>query len=110
MTYDMAHKQKVADGVTAGVWLIGIGILFATGYWWPGIMFLIGFTAIFQGWARGLPWYSVHGGFWAIFIGIWAALGFSMAFFFISLGVWVILVAMLKPPPFQKPAVDNTLE
>jgi hydrogenase/urease accessory protein HupE len=111
MSDDMAHKRQVAAGITAGIWLIGIGLLFATRFWWPGILFLVGLTAIFQGWVRGQPWYSINGGFWAIFIGIWAVMRFNMAFLFIGLGAWAILLALLRPaPPFQKPHVDNTLE
>jgi hypothetical protein len=110
MTNDMMHRKQLVDAVTAGMWLIGIGVLFATRFWCPGIMFLIGVTAFLQGRLRGHPWYSIQGGFWAIFIGVWAIFRFSMAVFFVGLGLWVIFVAFTKPPPFQKPVVDNTLE
>jgi hypothetical protein len=29
-----------------GLWLIGIPVLAATGWWWPGIMVLVGLSAI----------------------------------------------------------------
>lgn len=31
------------------IWMIGLGILFLTGDWWPGIMILIGISAIVEG-------------------------------------------------------------
>jgi len=30
-----------------GIWLIGIAVLAVTGWWWPGIMVLVGLSAIF---------------------------------------------------------------
>lgn len=32
--------------VQSGIWLIGIGILLLTGYWWPGILILIGLSML----------------------------------------------------------------
>jgi hypothetical protein len=106
----MSHRSQLADSLTAGLWLIGLGVLFATHFWWPGILFLIGFSVILLGWVRGLPWYSVQGGIWAILIGIWALVNFRLPYLFVALGIWVILVALLRPDPFRKPFVDNTLE
>jgi hypothetical protein len=33
-----------------------------------------------------------------------------MTVFFVALGVYVIIAALIKPNPFQKPYVDQTLE
>lgn len=32
--------------VQSGIWLIGIGVLLLTGYWWPGILILIGLSML----------------------------------------------------------------
>lgn len=32
--------------IQSGIWLIGIGILLLTGYWWPGILILIGLSML----------------------------------------------------------------
>jgi len=106
----MRFSSQQANALTAGIWLIGFGILFATKLWFPGIMFLVGITAIAQGMVQGRGWYSIHGGYWAILIGVWAALKFNMAVFFIALGVYVIVSAFVKPGWTRKPYVDNTLE
>jgi ribosomal protein L40E len=34
-------------GIMGGIWLIGIAVLAVTGWWWPGIMVLVGLSAIF---------------------------------------------------------------
>ena len=49
----MRLQPNQANAVTGGIWLIGMGILFATGLWWPGMLVLVGLTAILQQWAHG---------------------------------------------------------
>lgn len=34
--------MNTKSGIAGGIFLIGLGILIMTGYWWPGIMFVIG--------------------------------------------------------------------
>ncbi len=99
-----------ANAVTGGVWLIGLGVLFATGYWWPGILFLVGVTALVEGSARGARWQSIHGGLLILLIACWAMMRFNLTVFFVALGVYVIVAALIKPSPFRKPYVDQSLE
>jgi len=40
------NKEKAAGGITAGLILIGIGVLALTDRWWPGIMVVIGVAVI----------------------------------------------------------------
>ena len=35
-------KQRARDGITGGLLLVGIGVLLLTGWWWPGIMVVLG--------------------------------------------------------------------
>ena len=42
-----------ANEISGAIWLIGLGILFVTGYWWPGILIVIGAGSIAQGLAEG---------------------------------------------------------
>ena len=35
-------RERTRDGITGGLLLIGIGILALTGWWWPGIMVVLG--------------------------------------------------------------------
>lgn len=106
----MWWTKERADAVTGGVWLIGLGVLFATGMWWPGILFLVGVTTIVQGSARGGGWQSLHGGLWMLLIAAWALMEFNMTVFFVALGVYVIIGALMKPGPYQKPQVDHSLD
>jgi len=52
-------KQKQASSISGGIFLIGLGVLFLTDWWWPGIMLVIGLSGgaelIFRGQiAKGL--------------------------------------------------------
>ena len=38
-------KKRVASGISGGIFLICLGILLLTGWWWPGIMFAIGLSS-----------------------------------------------------------------
>lgn len=108
----MELSDQRAGQVTGGIWLIGLGLLFYTGHWWPGIMFVIGASSIVQGLVEGRGWYAFQGGLWCIAIGVWAYYHFNIALFFVVLGASMIVMALVRPPIFEKPKpfTDNTLE
>ena len=47
------EKQRMAGAISGGIFLISLGILLATGWWWPGIMVALGLSSgaalIFRG-------------------------------------------------------------
>lgn len=108
----MNLSDEQAGKITGGVWLIGLGLLFLTRQWWPGIMFVIGVSAIVEGLVEGRGWYAFQCGFWSIGIGIWAYFHYSLPFLFVGLGLSMILGGMVRPPMFDKPKplIDNSLE
>jgi len=106
----MHYHSQQANAITGGVWLIGLGVLFATRFWFPGILILIAITSLVQGWSLGRRWDGLHVAFWMILIAVWAIFKFSMAFFFVALGLYVIFSALVKPDVMRKPYADNTLE
>ena len=67
-------KKRKASGISGGIFLIGLGVLLFTGWWWPGIMLVIGLSAgaelIFRGkTARGIGtmiFFSAFPIIWAI--------------------------------------------
>jgi hypothetical protein len=38
------EKKRRASAISGGIFLISLGILLFTGWWWPGIMFAIGLS------------------------------------------------------------------
>lgn len=52
-------KRRTASAISGGIFLISLGVLLWTGWWWPGIMFAIGLSSgaelVFRGkTARGI--------------------------------------------------------
>jgi len=47
------EKQRTAGAISGGIFLVSLGVLLYTGWWWPGIMFAIGLSGcaelIFRG-------------------------------------------------------------
>lgn len=39
------EKKRQASAISGGIFLICLGVLLFTGWWWPGIMFAIGLSA-----------------------------------------------------------------
>jgi hypothetical protein len=61
-------------GVIGGIWLIGIAVLAITGWWWPGIMVLIGLSALVSGFEAGdnpaQRWAGIQGAIWMFGIAV----------------------------------------
>ena len=107
LTHDQAHA------ITGAAWLFGLAALFYTGWWWPGIMIIIGISALIEGIANRTFWAALQGSVWLFGIAIWATFHYSLVVLFIILGVSVLTNAFL-PPPFlrrkPKPQTDAYLE
>ena len=95
-------KQKQASSISGGIFLIGLGVLFLTDWWWPGIMLVIGLSGgaelIFRGQiAKGLSTIAFFGGIPLIWTVVqstnisWAIVG---PFILIALGV-ILLVKVI---------------
>jgi hypothetical protein len=98
----MKLHEEQAHAITGAVWLFGLAALFYTGRWWPGILFLIGASAIIEGLIQGQGWYALQGEAWVIGIGVWALMNFQLWFLFVLLGVSVLLGAFVPPPMLAK--------
>lgn len=101
-TTDNQERQRMAGAISGGIFLISLGVLLATGWWWPGIMVALGLSSgaalIFRG--------KILGGIVSLifFIGIAVAVEFIRttdvsgvvigAFILIGIGV-IILVKVL---------------
>ena len=52
-------KQRMAGGISGGIFLISLGVLLATGWWWPGIMVAIGLSSGAALIFRGKTWAGI---------------------------------------------------
>ena len=92
----MITKER-ADQIAGGVFLIGLGFLFANVIsFWPGILFVIGAANIARGMAQGREWYNVSGGVWLIGLGIVFLFHFSWPVLLILIGASMLLGYSVK--------------
>lgn len=90
------EKQRRASSISGGIFLISLGVLLYTGWWWPGIMFAIGLSGgaelIFRG--KTLRGISTLAFFCAIPIAIWviqeAEIPWSLVGPLVLIGIGVI--------------------
>lgn len=104
----MLLNDKQANAITSAIWLVGIGLLLWTGYWWPGIMFLIGTAAIAQGFVQGRGRMSCHAGLTTLGIGAWAVSGYNIFVLFLLIALGGLAEAFIVPS-INKPAPDPEL-
>jgi hypothetical protein len=86
------------DNLQTGIWLIGIGVLALTNFWWPGIMFIIGLSALASG--------SIQGAVWLFGIGIIALFDFWWPGMLFLVGISFITDAVL-PDRKKEPLPDD---
>ncbi len=63
-------KEEKASQASTGVFFVGLGLLFFSGWWWPGIMFVIAASILARSRALGERWQSATGALWLIAIGV----------------------------------------
>jgi hypothetical protein len=81
----MYMSKKKADAISNGVFLIGLGILVYTNYWWPGILIPL--------WATLALRQALTGRFYDLIIATIILLGlFLLTFFNLN---WMIIVPVL---------------
>lgn len=89
----MNTKQR-SEQVFGGAFLIGLAVLFITGYWWPGIMFVIGISMIVRSISEGKSWASDRNALVVLAIGVLFALpifgGNWLPLLLIALGAWML--------------------
>ena len=94
----MTSSRQDARRVGLAVLLIGLGWLFLTGYWWPGLLFVIGFTMIAQGIAEGRGSSDLRTGLLLIAIGTVFAFGVKLWLLLILAGLALLFVAAVGRP------------
>jgi hypothetical protein len=52
-------KQRIAGAISGGIFLISLGVLLVTGWWWPGIMVAIGLSSGAALIFRGKTWQGI---------------------------------------------------
>jgi Double zinc ribbon len=88
----------VWGGVSGGVFLIGLALLFAFNWWWPGILVLLGLTSLIGGMAAGKSfWAGLQGALWLLGIAVLAAFNWWWPGILVLIGISAILGGVLRP-------------
>jgi len=67
-------RRKQASSVSGGIFLIGLGMLMITGWWWPGILVVVGLSGGAEQIFRG----RTSSGIWTIVVLCGIALVFTL--------------------------------
>lgn len=108
------YAKSYADRVSGAVFLIGLGLLFTSlgnvvGGFFPGILFVIGASALARGMAEGQQWYTVSGGLWMIGLGLVFLWGFSLPLLLIILGLTMLFGYSFKQDGFGRKHTSDDL-
>jgi hypothetical protein len=58
-TTDDQERQRMAGAISGGIFMISLGVLLFTGWWWPGIMVALGLSSGAALIFRGKTWRGV---------------------------------------------------
>jgi hypothetical protein len=100
VTGNLMRFNRRDNPIAGGVFLIGLGLLFATGAWWPGILYVLGASAITQGVVERGNRSAIIGGLWMIGIGMLFGFGFSLPLLLVGIGAVLILSALTQQGVF----------
>lgn len=105
----MSFSEERAHQLSGGVFMIGLAMLFLTGYWFPGILFVLAATSFVEGMAQGRRWYTMQGAMWLAGIGLVFQIGFSLPLLFLLIGASTIMGAIFKPPFLEDDEDDEVI-
>lgn len=93
-----AVSRDNARHVGLGVLLIGLGWMFLTGYWWPGILFVLGFMMIAQAIAENRRASDMRSGVLLIGLGVIFAVGLKLWLLLILAGLALLFASAVRRP------------
>lgn len=86
-------EGKQAEQVTAGVMLVGVGILFLTNSFFPGIFLVVALALVARSLAEGKSWFDNRGAL--ILVALWALFSFGNVFSWFNFNWWPLLLIAL---------------
>ncbi len=57
----MSEKRRQSWKIGNGIFFVGLGLLFLTGWWWPGIMLVFAASVLGRALAAGKSWQEARG-------------------------------------------------
>lgn len=91
------RSSSVGNGISGGLFLIGIAVLAMTGWWWPGILVVIGITSLAGSFLSGRPWLGLQGALWMFGIAALAITNFWWPGILLLVGISAIIGTLMRP-------------
>ena len=89
--------SSMGGGITGGLFLIGLAVLALTGWWWPGILVLIGITSLAGSLLSGQLWLGLQGALWMFGIALIVITNFWWPGILLLAGISAIIATLLRP-------------
>jgi hypothetical protein len=88
-------------GISGGLFLLGLALIAWRNWWWPGILVLVGVTALISGLAAGRDssqrWGGVQGGLFLLGLALIAWLNWWWPGMLVLIGLMAIVTAVARP-------------
>lgn len=88
--------ESRSDQAAGAIFLIGLGLLFITGWWWPGILFVIAASSIARAISSGRHWASDRGALCLLTIGFIFMFHLNWGFIWILIGLGLLAAYMMR--------------
>jgi hypothetical protein len=99
----MSNRKELFGGMSGGIMLIGLGLLFWLDLFWPWILVVIGLASLPGSIASKGLWAGLQGFVWLIGIAILFALDAFWPGILILIGLSIIIGSLVRPPMLDKP-------
>ena len=88
--------ESRSDQAAGAIFLIGFGLLFITGWWWPGMLFLIAASQMARAMSEGQHWSTATSALWLAGIGLIFTFHLSWGFIWVMIGFGMFAAYMLR--------------
>lgn len=96
-----------SEQMSGAIFLIGLGLLLITGWWFPGILFVIGASSMATALAKNHPWTSATGALWMFGLGLIFWLNLPWGFIFILIGISILSGSHCKDEFFDEKSKND---
>lgn len=88
--------ESRTDQASGAIFLIGLGLLFVTGWWWPGMLFVIAASSMARVMSEGQNWTSATGALWMAGMGLFFMFNLNFGAIWIIVGICMLSAYMMR--------------
>ena len=96
-----------AEQISGAIFFIGMALVWMTGWWFPGMFFVIGATIMASAIVNNHPWTSATGALWMFGLGTIFWLNLPWAFIFLLIGLSMLCGGQSRDEIFGEKAKND---